>query len=40
MQPQMRYVRRAGYAKEIFQSTFDIHIGIIHDADSICYQYQ
>lgn len=40
MQPQMRYVRRAGYAEEIFQSTFDIHIGNIHDADSICYQYQ
>lgn len=40
MRPQMRYVRRAGYAEEIFQSTFDIHIGNIHDADSICYQYQ
>lgn len=40
MRSQMRYVRRAGYAEEIFQSTFDIHIGNIHDADSICYQYQ
>ena len=36
----MGYVRRAEYAEEIYQSDFDINIGIIHDAYSICYQCQ